>query len=687
VPGVIGKKPIHLLKDDERKKVAELKDLHIDIGANDADEARGLVRIGDVAVISGEPLELPTAARLSRSMDNRLAATSPTRRRGSSADAGGAPGRRGRRRGRPGGDDVRRRGDDRVPRCKPDLAIVVDVTHATDAPGIDVNELGSHAFGSGPVIERGSNLNPRVFELLYDTAEAEGIPFTSPRPAATRAPTPTRCTSRAAACRAARSAPAALHALAGRDGRPRRHRRRRARSSPRPRGAVGGRDVPALSRGRARRLQLCEAVAPARLRRTRDLQGLLVIRGRVGAQGPGVHRPHPKELSGMVRKLPALLAALLAAIGAGALAVTLSSGSSHREAPLSSVDPTADDTDVYAFKAADAPNALTIVANWIPFEDPAGRPELLPARRPRGVLPQRRQHRRRPARRALPLQVQARACLDKNSFLYALPGVASIRDPKLNVQQTVLGRARVVPRRQGDRATRPRHDLPVAPNNVGPKTFPNYAAVAGAASRHLDGGGRVFVGQADDPFFVDLGTTFDAINIRKGPATRAAARTTSPATTSTRSSCRSPSRRDARPQPVSGPKAPNAVVGVWASTNRERVAVSAAPGFGPSTKTLRDEGAKGQDEGEVQVSRLGNPLVNEVVIPLGEKDRFNATQPSDDLKNFGKYVLSPQLAKVINVLFPGLNVPETNRTDIVQALLTGIPGLTQIRPARRRPTR
>ena len=83
-------------------------------------------------------------------------------------------------------------------------------------------------------------------------------------------------------------------------------------------------------------------------------------------------------------------------------------------------------------------------------------------------------------------------------------------------------------------------------------------------------------------------------------------------------------------------------------------------------------------EHDVQVSRLGNPLVNEVVIPLGQKDRFNATQPSDDLKNFGKYVLSPELAKVINVLFPGLNVPETNRTDIVQALLTGIPGLTQI---------
>jgi hypothetical protein len=82
----------------------------------------------------------------------------------------------------------------------------------------------------------------------------------------------------------------------------------------------------------------------------------------------------------------------------------------------------------------------------------------------------------------------------------------------------------------------------------------------------------------------------------------------------------------------------------------------------------------------VQVSRLGNPLVNEVVIPLGKKDLFNATQPADDLANFGAHVVEPELAKVINILFPGLNVPETDRTDIVQALLTGLPGLTQIAP-------
>jgi putative aminopeptidase FrvX len=177
VAGVIGKKPIHLLKDDERKKVAELKELHIDIGARDGDEARGLVRVGDVAVIAGEPVELPNGRVVARSMDNRLGCYVAYEAARLVADAGGAA-----------GDVVAVAAVQEETTfggsattayaLRPDLAVVVDVTHATDAPGIDVNELGSHALGSGPVVERGSNLNPRVFELLYDAGEAEGISFT-----------------------------------------------------------------------------------------------------------------------------------------------------------------------------------------------------------------------------------------------------------------------------------------------------------------------------------------------------------------------------------------------------------------------------------------------------------------------------------------------------------------------------
>ena len=174
---MVGKKPIHLLKDEERKKVAEMKELHLDIGARDGDEARGLVRIGDVAVIAGDPVELPNGRVVSRSMDNRLGCYVAYEAARLVAEAGGGV-----------GDVVAVAAVQEETTfggsattayaLRPDLAIVVDVTHATDAPGIDANELGSHPLGSGPVVERGSNLNPRVFELLYDAGEADGIPFT-----------------------------------------------------------------------------------------------------------------------------------------------------------------------------------------------------------------------------------------------------------------------------------------------------------------------------------------------------------------------------------------------------------------------------------------------------------------------------------------------------------------------------
>ena len=96
----------------------------------------------------------------------------------------------------------------------------------------------------------------------------------------------------------------------------------------------------------------------------------------------------------------------------------------------------------------------------------------------------------------------------------------------------------------------------------------------------------------------------------------------------------------------------------------------AAPDHGPPPP-------QGARRSWVQVSRLGNPLINEVVIPIGQKDRFNRTEPADDAANFGKYALNPEPARLLNALF-GLGVKETNRTDIVQALLTGVPGLTQI---------
>jgi putative aminopeptidase FrvX len=177
IAGVVGKKPIHLLKDEERKKVPELKDLHIDIGATDGDDARERVRVGDVAVIAGEPVDFPNDRIISRSLDNRIGAYVALEAARLVAEDGGAP-----------GDLVAvAAAQEEITfagsrtsafALDPQAAIVVDVTFATDAPGIDEKEHGKHELGSGPVITRGATIHPAVFELLHETAEAQDIPFT-----------------------------------------------------------------------------------------------------------------------------------------------------------------------------------------------------------------------------------------------------------------------------------------------------------------------------------------------------------------------------------------------------------------------------------------------------------------------------------------------------------------------------
>src|SRR3954463_12120884 len=177
VRGVVGKRPIHLLDGEERKKAPELKHLHIDIGARDGDEARGLVRVGDVAVIAGEPVELPNDRVVSRSMDNRIGCFVALEAARLVAEAGGAP-----------GDvfacavtqeEISFGGAHTTAyTLQPDIAIAVDVTFETKPPGHDEREVGRHHFGTGPVLTRGSTLDPQVFELLYAAGEAEGIPFT-----------------------------------------------------------------------------------------------------------------------------------------------------------------------------------------------------------------------------------------------------------------------------------------------------------------------------------------------------------------------------------------------------------------------------------------------------------------------------------------------------------------------------
>jgi putative aminopeptidase FrvX len=177
VPGVIGRKPIHLLKDEDRKKAPELKGLHIDIGAASADEARGMVRIGDIGVVDVTPLEFPNGRVVSRALDNRVGCYVAAEAARLVAEAGGAPGEVVAM--AVAQEETTFAGSRTSSYAhEPDLAIAVDVTFATDQPGVEIGEMTKHELGSGAVVARGTLLHPAVTEGLYEAAEAAGIAFT-----------------------------------------------------------------------------------------------------------------------------------------------------------------------------------------------------------------------------------------------------------------------------------------------------------------------------------------------------------------------------------------------------------------------------------------------------------------------------------------------------------------------------
>jgi hypothetical protein len=354
-----------------------------------------------------------------------------------------------------------------------------------------------------------------------------------------------------------------------------------------------------------------------------------------------------------------------AALVAAAIAVPLSIGSSHREAPNIALDPTADNTDVYAFTAKDAPGALTVVANWIPGEVPANGPNFFRFDdRARYYIHIDNDGDGRPD---VSYRFVFNSKVNPDSYLQAFPGVESIRDAKLYQRQT-YDIIRETHRSNGNtRERRIANNLPVAPSYAGPKTFPNYDNVAAGAIRNLRGGGKVFAGQRDDPFFVDLGAIFDAANLREGTGNQGEGKDDLSGFSTHAIVLQVPeSKVTKNHRSVSDADASNAVVGVWSTTERRKLEVTSAD-------FDSNKGSKGR---WVQVSRLGNPLVNEVVIPAGKKDKFNRTRPHNDAANYGQYVVEPELARILNALFD-IGAPEKDRTDIVLALLQGLPGLNQ----------
>jgi hypothetical protein len=373
-----------------------------------------------------------------------------------------------------------------------------------------------------------------------------------------------------------------------------------------------------------------------------------------------------------MRKIHLLLGALLASLAAAAVVVAIGTGSSHREAPLTSADPTADDTDVYAFTAKDKPGSLTVVANWVPFEDPGGGPNFY-----------RFDDRARyyinidntgDGDYDIRYRFDFRTKFNKKNFLHSVTPVTGLNDSQLFQRESY----EIVREKYNSRGRRTSaHSLGrkfrAAPSNVGPKTMPDYEALSRKAIKSLPGGGKVFAGQRDDAFFIALDRVFDSINLDgAGTGNQGGGIDTVAGYGVQTIALQIPEKRVTRNRKsVSGPKSSNATVGVWASTERQRLQVT----DNPASKSRAARAARRSKW--VQVSRLANPLVNELFVPQALKDKYNRTQPSDDLKNFGKFALNPFLAKAFNQLL-ALGAKEKNRTDIVTALFTGIKGVNQI---------
>lgn len=336
--------------------------------------------------------------------------------------------------------------------------------------------------------------------------------------------------------------------------------------------------------------------------------------------------------------------------------------SSHREAPLIAQDPMADNTDVYAFVDPNDPDFVTLIANFIPLQKPDGGPNFYQFD-PNVVY---EIHVDNNADAVEDITFQWRFTTEirnPGTFLYATGPVTSLDDPDLNVRQFYRLLRIDGPRRTGTQ--RELHArLPVMPSNIGPRTFPAYSALAGGVQQLAPAGNRVFAGQRDEGFFVDL-AVFDLLGVGSGGIEDSTAGF-NVNTIAIQVPIRELTRNSAKP---SGPNDPNAVIGIWSTASR------------PATAT-REPGKITYSGNLVQVSRLGNPLVNEVVIDLARKDAFNSLEPTQDAAALDR-VTDPELPKLLNAVF-GIAVPPAPRNDLVTIFLTGIPGLNQppnVRPS------
>ncbi len=340
--------------------------------------------------------------------------------------------------------------------------------------------------------------------------------------------------------------------------------------------------------------------------------------------------------------------------------------SSHREAPEISKDAVADSTDVYAFVSPDNPNTVTLIANFIPFQKPDSGPNFFEFGD--DVLYEIHVSNKGKSESDIVYQFEFSTKIrDKQTFLYNNGPITNLADKNWNRPQSYT-----VTRVENGKSKVLGKNIPCPPCNVGVRSTPNYPALAAKAVRSLGGGRKVFAGQRQDAFFVDLGSIFDLGALRPLNAAHLISMPNMNGVNGLQGfnvhsiaiqvPIREVTRNGRKPTSVT---AKNAVIGVWSTASRRKSRVfdsktSKYVGFGPWK----------------QVSRLANPLVNEVVIPMAEKDQWNARPPKRDSR-YAKYVNKPELAKLLPVLYPGafpnLAAYGKPRADLNAILLTGIP--------------
>jgi hypothetical protein len=340
--------------------------------------------------------------------------------------------------------------------------------------------------------------------------------------------------------------------------------------------------------------------------------------------------------------------------------------SSHREAPEISKDPVADNADTYAFVSPDKPGTVTIITNYVSLQAPPGGPNFFEFGD--DVLYSIHIDNNGDALPDVSYEFRFETPLrNPNTFLYNTGPIASLNDANWNKRQFFT-----VTRVKGKKKTLLASGLACPPCNIGPRSTPDYTALAGEAVHSLSGGVTVFAGQRNDPFFVDLGSIFDLGDLRPFQNLHLIPTAAAPGVDATKTlnihtiAIQVPigdlTANGSVPTDV---MSASSVLGIWGAASRRKMRVVDA---------ANDE--KSESGPWVQVSRLGNPLFNEVLVPLGKKDRWNASQPVND-KDYAAGVAHPELGKLLPVLYPGvfpkLAALSAPRADLEAILLTGLP--------------